>query len=99
MKTEWLQRLFTMEEPKVVIKSFSEDKAPVPDGFNLHFFQSCWNTIRDDVWRIVEIFHQKGSFVKILNAIFIALIPKKKGAVEVKDFRPTSLLRSVQNYC
>jgi len=41
------------------------------------------------------IFYQKDSFVKSLNATFIALIPKRKGAVEVKDFRPISLLGSV----
>ena len=33
-----------------------------------------------------------GSFEKSLNATFLALIPKKVGAVEVKDFRPISLV-------
>ena len=33
-----------------------------------------------------------GSFEKSLNATFLAFIPKKVGAVEVKDFRPISVV-------
>ncbi len=33
-----------------------------------------------------------GSFEKSLNATFLALIPKKVEAVEVKEFRPISLV-------
>ena len=39
--------------------------------------------------------HVTGQFEKSLNATFIALIPKKATAVEVKDFRPISLFRGV----
>jgi hypothetical protein len=37
-------------------------------------------------------FHSKASFQKSLNASFIALIPKKVGAVDLKDFRLISLV-------
>ena len=37
-------------------------------------------------------FHVTGEFEKSLNATFIALIPKKDAAVEIKDFRPISLV-------
>lgn len=37
-------------------------------------------------------FHGSGRFKKSLNATFLALIPKKTGAVVVKDFRPISLV-------
>jgi len=40
-------------------------------------------------------FHTCGKFVKHLNAIFISLIPKKGGFVEVGDFHPTSLVRGI----
>lgn len=43
----------------------------------------------------MDNFYTKGSFVKSMNATFIALIPKKNGAVEVKDFRAISLLGCV----
>ena len=32
---------------------------------------------------------------KILNDTFIALIPKKIGAVEIKDFQPISIIGGV----
>uniref|UniRef100_A0A7C9AA13 Reverse transcriptase domain-containing protein n=1 Tax=Opuntia streptacantha TaxID=393608 RepID=A0A7C9AA13_OPUST len=40
-------------------------------------------------------FHRNGVFEKSLNATFISLIPKVAGAVDIKDFRPISLLGSV----
>lgn len=40
-------------------------------------------------------FHSHFSFEKSLNANFLTLIPKKSKALEVKDFRPISLVGSV----
>ena len=40
-------------------------------------------------------FHVSGQFEKSLNATFIALIPKKAAAMEIKDFRPISLVGGV----
>ena len=37
-------------------------------------------------------FHTQAVFKKSLNASFLALIPKKVDAVEVKDFRSISLV-------
>ena len=44
---------------------------------------------------IFHNFHEHELFVKSLNATFVALIPKKIGQLEVKDFRPISLVGSV----
>ena len=40
-------------------------------------------------------FHERGRFVKNLNAIFFILIPKKRRAEDLKDFRPISLVRGL----
>jgi hypothetical protein len=37
-------------------------------------------------------FHGQGIFEKSINATFISFIPKKAGAVDIKDFRPISLV-------
>jgi len=37
-------------------------------------------------------FFSSGKFVASLNITFISLIPKKIGAVNIKDFRPISLV-------
>ena len=44
------------------------------------------------IMAVFHHFHVTGEFEKSLNATFIALIPKKDAAVEIKDFRPISLV-------
>ena len=48
-----------------------------------------------DVLAVFEEFFQHYKFEKSLNATFIALISKKNGASNIKDFRPISLVGSV----
>ncbi|KAG5614537.1 hypothetical protein H5410_014361 [Solanum commersonii] len=43
-------------------------------------------------WRHAKNFHEQEIFEKSFNATFIVLIPKKKGANELRDFRPISLI-------
>ena len=37
-------------------------------------------------------FHSQSVFEKSLNATFLCLIPKKTNAINIKDFRPISLV-------
>jgi hypothetical protein len=62
------------------------DKALRPDGFSLGFVKSFWEVLKEDIMAVFRVFHSKGSFENSLNATFIALIPKKAGAVDLKDF-------------
>ena len=47
------------------------------------------------LWLSLQIFIEHGIFEKSLNATFLWLIPKKVGAVSIKDFRPISLVGSL----
>ena len=40
-------------------------------------------------------FHRSLEFERLLNASFLSLIPKKNNALNIKDFRPISLVDSV----
>ena len=40
-------------------------------------------------------FHDLGSFERSLNIMFIALVPKKGGVENLKDFRPIILVRGL----
>jgi exonuclease III len=90
-----LERAFEEEEVLGVVQGFVGDKAPGPDGFPMAFFQSCWGVVKSDILKVLNYFHELGSFEKSLNATFLALIPKKSEAVEVRDFRPISLVGGV----
>lgn len=48
-----------------------------------------------DLTETIQHFHRSESFEKSLNATFIALVPKKAGAMELTDFRPISLIGGV----
>nr|XP_009762741.1 PREDICTED: uncharacterized protein LOC104214730 [Nicotiana sylvestris] len=77
------------------VKACAGDKAPGPDGFTMAFFTTCWEVVKKDVVAVVQIFYEQGIFEKSLNATFVALIPKKLGAKELRDFRPISLIGSI----
>ena len=78
-----------------VINDFNGEKAPGPDGFSMAFFQSCWCVLKTKIMAIFHNFHTQAVFEKSLNASFLALISKKVDAVEVKDFRPISLVGGI----
>ena len=90
-----LVRPFDEEEVVGVMKGFNGDKAPGPDGFPMAFFQVCWDIILYDIMEVIKYFHARGTFVTSLNATFLTLISKKTEAIEVKDFRPISLVGGV----
>ena len=48
-----------------------------------------------NVLAVFKEFYQHSKFEKSLNATFIALIPKKNDASNIRDFRPISLVGSL----
>ena len=95
LERDWLERRFENEEILHVVKELEGDKAPSPDGFSMAFYHHCWGIVERDGLAIFEEFYQHSKFEKSLNATFIALIPKKNGASNIRDFRPISLVGSV----
>ena len=91
----WLDRPFEEEEVFGVVSGFNGDKSPGPDGFSIAFFQSCWSILKSDIMAVLHNFHEQVVFERSLNVSFLALIPKKADAVEVKDFRPISLVGGI----
>ena len=71
------------------------DNAPGLDGFTMAFYHHCWGVVERDVLAVFEEFYQHSKFEKSLNVTFIALIPKKNGASNIRDFRPINLVGSV----
>lgn len=49
------------------------------------FITQCWEVVRYDVVAAVRNFYGQG----VSETFFVALIPKKVGASELRDLRPT----------
>ncbi len=90
-----LERKFDRDEVLQVVNDLQGDKAPGPDGFTMAFFQKCWSVLEEDIMGFFEEVHTYCKFERSLNASFIALIPKKQNATNIRDFRPISLIGSV----
>ncbi|CAN4114545.1 unnamed protein product [Withania somnifera] len=75
------------------------DKAPGPDVYTMDFFIKCWEIPKKDIMEAFHNFYEQEMFEKGFNATYIALIPKKKRARELKDFRPMSLIGSFYKFC
>lgn len=85
----------TKEEVKKAIFGMAKDKSPGPDGFSMCFYHVCLDIIMEDLLKVLEEFYASGIINVGTNATFFILIPKKKGAVELSDFRPISLVTSL----
>jgi hypothetical protein len=59
------------------------------------FFQKCWSVLEEDIMGFFGEVHTYCKFERSLNASFIALIPKKQNATNIRDFCPISLIGSV----
>jgi hypothetical protein len=101
-KASSLELRFEEREVFEVVKSMHRGKALGPDGFSMAFFQDCWDVLKADIMVVFSNFHAHGKFENSLKATFIILISKKPGALDLKDFRPISLvsgfIRSLLKY-
>lgn len=88
-----LEEQFTKEEVEKVVKGMPMDKAPGPDGFTGRFFVTCWPIIKGDLMRAMDAFY-RGDMrgLATINKAIVTLLPKMDGAVDIKDFRPVSLV-------
>ena len=68
-----------------------DDKAPVPDGFNVNFIKYCLEIIGKYLFKMVSKSHRCVKIGGSTNSSFVALIPKEKDAISFDRFCPISL--------
>lgn len=54
------------------------------------FYQKAWDAIKHAILAVPNHFHHHSHMVKSFNVSFI-LIPKRKGAMELRKYKPKSL--------
>lgn len=59
------------------------------------FIQGAWDIIKGDFCEMLSEFHKRGWLSKEFNATFLVLIPKVPNPVELREYRPISLVGCV----
>lgn len=93
-----MERPFSEQEVIDGLKGMKVDSVPGLDEFSAKFYLEFWDTIGDDVMCVMNEFHASGSLCRSLNSSFITLIPKSRDPLEIRDYRPISLLNSLYKH-
>jgi len=90
-----LEMEFTEDELKATMHDIAPDKAPGPDGYIGTFYKASWEIVKADLLAAANyFFNSHDQHFNLLNNAHIILLPKKKDAITVADFRPISLSHS-----
>ena len=95
MATTKLEDPFSTEEVFVALFELNGDKVPGLDGFSIAFWHFCWDFVWEEVMGYFREFYEHNKFVRGLNSTFLVLIPRNENTVDLKDFRPISLVGSL----
>lgn len=90
-----LTTLFSIEEVNNAVFQLGVDKALGLDGFLLIFFQTFWETIEEDLFKIFIDLQEDWLFPRPIDYSFICLIPKN-GPCRANVFRLISLINGIQ---
>ncbi|XP_071726851.1 uncharacterized protein [Rutidosis leptorrhynchoides] len=78
-ENESLQAEFSEKEIWDAINECASNKAPGPDGFNMHFYiKKNWAIIREDLIAAINQFWSTGSISSGCNSSFITLVLKRR---------------------
>ncbi|PKI40248.1 hypothetical protein CRG98_039366 [Punica granatum] len=81
-----LTKAVTSEEVKRTLWAMDSDKAPGPDGFNVHFYKSAWHQVGEDFTNAVLSSFSSSKLMGGVNRTCISLVPKKYASLEPNIF-------------
>ncbi|XP_026429496.1 uncharacterized protein LOC113325844 [Papaver somniferum] len=79
------------DEVRKIVFDMKPWTTPSPDGFPPGFYQLMWETVGNDVVKMVQDFFHSHHLLKQLNHNFTTLIPKNNCPKSAVDFRPISM--------
>ena len=85
---------FSWAELVRAIDMSPNNRSPGPDGFTNEFYKVFKHLIKDDFLKFFGDFHAKQVALDGINIAYITLLPKIDTPMELRDFRPISLVHS-----
>lgn len=76
-----------MDEIKEEVFEGEEDKSLGTDKFNLEFMKKCRDIVGESVVLFIHYFHKRAKLLKVVNASFLALIPKFENLLSLEEYR------------
>jgi hypothetical protein len=95
VENEALELSFTGVELDEVLASMKVDSAPGPDGLPVAFFKRFWGILKGPILGLLNDFALGRVDIARLNFGILSLIPKVRGADNVKQFRPIALINVI----
>jgi len=90
----YLEQPITAAELYTAIKSGGPNKSPGSDGIGREFFIRLWDTIRDDLFQVLNhMYLHKSTKRRQLHGIIVNL-PKNNGDLTSAGYRPISLMNT-----
>ncbi|XP_060210670.1 uncharacterized protein LOC132637628 [Lycium barbarum] len=90
-RNDLLCQMPSVDEVKNVVFNLSGASDSGPDGFPGVFYQTCWDIIGFDVYKMVVDFFQGHTLPKSVTHTNLVLLPKKELIQSYLDLRPISL--------
>ena len=94
-KSKELVKEVTLEEIKEAFLSCDPTKALGYNGFNLKCLKHVWPIVGEEFGRCILNFFEEGKLPAGINITWVSLVPKRKEALHIMDFRPISLIGSI----
>jgi len=91
-----LENPCSSEEILEVLKGFSKDKSPRPNGWTIELFLLFYELVGKELFDVVEETRLRGEAIRPINSTFIALIPKVNNPSSFSDFCVIYVTRALQ---
>lgn len=84
----------TPEEIQESINKAQLNRAPGFDGIPIEFYKLFWDKIKPIFMKVVQNFQETGQLPASMNRIVVKPIPKKGDRLQLKNWRPISLINT-----
>ena len=85
----------TDEEIKNVLFGIDPNKELGPDGMSGVFYRTYWETLKDDLFKMMRIFIVRILLSKLMNKTNLVLILKVDTPSKLNDYRPISQCNTI----